>query len=346
MSVREAIRLSLPGGITYGKKKSYDFALMGRFDIISHMTSIELFLNQTQEVGPLHVWPMRWTGLSSLQYQVPPNIDQLLFREYDEGDGPEIGRIEVFNPAAISALIPSGWVIGGDLLQVRVFDASEFIAPMQSVLANVSCVERGRWGERRSAIDGGRAPLTVHASGRRYNGQAGLWSIDRGTRQQSVWKRVAMLENRSGSRPTSSLQAVMSEDSESLDIPRTLQKISINSLNSWNGQNAFLIAFDGKPLLLEAFSKEEAFRKTIQSTIRSLSFDIDHLHFIPTTKSEVKEFVESASLGKLITQQRNLASRHFLGGGQDVDTNALTDVNGHLLHVTALNRKHRILQEV
>lgn len=310
------------------------------------MTSIELFLNQTQQVGPLHIWPMRWTGLSSLKYQVPPNITQLLFREYDEGDGPEVGRIEVFNPTALPVLIPSGWVIGGDLLQVRVFDASELIAPMESVLAKVSCVERGRWGQGRSDIDGGRAPLTVHASGRSFNTHTGLWSIDEETRQQSVWKRVATLESRSGSRPTSSLQTVMSEDSESLDIPRTLQKISNNSLNSWNGENAFLIAYEGQPLLLEAFSNEEAFRKTIQSSIRSISFDIDHLDFIPTTKSEVKGFIESASLGKLIAQQRNIANMHFLGGGQGVDTNALTDANGHLLHVTAINRRHRILQEV
>lgn len=310
------------------------------------MTSIELFLNETQKVGPLHVWPMRWTGLSSLQYQVPPNIDQLIFREYDEGNGPEIGRIEVFNPADIPVLIPSGWVVGGDLLQVRVFDASEFIAPLQSVVANVSCVERGRWGEGQSSIDGGRAPISVHASGRRFNAHTGLWSIDGEIRQQYVWKRIETLENRSGSRPTSSLQSVMNEDSESLYIPKTLQKLSNDSLNSRYDQNAFLIAYEGKPLLLEAFSNEEALRKTIQATIRSISFDIDHFHFIATTKSEVREFIENASLGRLIAQRRNFANMHFLGGGKDVDTNALTDANGHLLHVTALNRRHRILQEV
>lgn len=310
------------------------------------MTSIELFLNQTQEVGPLDIWPMRWTGLSPLQYQVPPNIGQLLLREYDEGEGPEIGRIEVFNPTEIPILIPSGWVVGGDLLQVRVFETSEFIAPMKSIIANVSCVEQGRWGEGQTALDGGRAPFTVHAAGRNFNNHSGLWSIDPETRQQSVWKRVSVLENQSGSRPTSSLQQIMSEDSGSLDIPNTLQKVLNDSLNLWNGQNGVLIAFDGKPLLLEAFSNEEALRKTIHSTIRSLSFDIDHLNFIPTTQSEVKAFIEKASLGRLIAKNRNLSNLHFLSGGQDVDTNALTDEKRHLLHVTAINRRHRILQEV
>jgi hypothetical protein len=310
------------------------------------MTSIELYLNQTQQVGPLHIWPMRWTGLSSLKYQVPPKIDQLFFREYDEGDGPEIGRIEVFNPTAVPVLIPGGWVVGGDLLQVRAFNTSELIAPMQSVIANVTCVERGRWGEGKTEVDGGRAPLSVHASGRVFNRNSGLWSIDYESRQQSVWKRVARLEERSGSRPTSSLQQIMREDSTSLHISSTLQASSENTLRILNGQNGILIAFEGEPLLLETFSSVKALRTTIQSTIRSVSFDIDHLDFEATSKEKVKEFIETAALGKLTATQRGLANIHFLGGVQNVDTNAISDADGGLLHITALNREHRILQEV
>ena len=310
------------------------------------MTSIQLFLNQTQQIGPLHIWPMRWTGLSSLKYQVPPNIDQLFIRECDEGGGHEIGRIEVFNPTAIPVLIPSGWVVGGDLLQVRAFDASELVEPMQSVIAGVSCVEVGRWHEGKTEVDGGRAPLSVHASGRVFNRNSGLWSIDNETRQQSVWKRVATLESRSGSRPTNSLQQIMREDSTSLNIPHSLQSSSKDALRILSGQNGILIAFEGEPLLLETFSNSKALRATIHSTIRSLSFDIDHLDFTATTKEKVQEFVETASLGKLTATQRGLSNMHLLGGGQNVDTNALSDADGRLLHITALNREHRILQEV
>ena len=296
------------------------------------MTSIELYLNQTQQVGPLHIWPMRWTGLSSLKYQVPPKIDQLFFREYDEGDGPEIGRIEVFNPTSVPVLIPGGWVVGGDLLQVRAFNTSELIAPMQSVIG-------------KTEVDGGRAPLSVHASGRLFNRNSGLWSIDYESRQQSVWKRVARLEERSGSRPTSSLQQIMREDSTSQHISSTLQTSSEKTLRILNGQNGILIAFEGEPLLLETFSSVKALRTTIQSTVRSVSFDIDHLDFEATTKEKVKEFIEAAALGKLTATQRGLANMQFLGGGQNVDTNAISDANGGLLHITALNREHRILQE-
>ena len=310
------------------------------------MTSIELYLNETQQVGPLHIWPMRWTGLSSLKYQTPPKIDQLFFREYDEVDGPEIGRIEVFNPTSVPVLIPGGWVVGGDLLQVRTFDSSELVAPMQSVIANVTCVERGRWGEGKTEVDGGRAPLSVHASGRVFNRNSGLWSINLESRQQSVWKRVTRLEERSGSRPTSSLQQIMREDSTSLFVSSTLQTSSDKNLRILNGQNGILIAFEGEPILFETFSSVKGLRNTIQSTIRSVSFDIDHLDFEATTKEKVKDFIELAALGKLTATQRALANMHFLGGCQSIDTNAISDANGQLLHITALNREHRILQEV
>ena len=107
-----------------------------------------------------------------------------------------------------------------------------------------------------------------------------------------------------------------------------------------------MIAFEGEPLLLETFSSVKALRTTIQSTIRSVSFDIDHLRFEATTKEKVKDFIETAALGKLTATQRGIANMHFLGGGQNVDTNAISDANGGLLHITALNREHRILQEV
>lgn len=309
------------------------------------MTSIQLYLNQTQQVGPLHIWPMRWTGLSPLKYQVPPKIDQLFFREYDESGGPEIGRIEVFNPSDVPVLIPAGWVIGGDLLQVRVFNESEFVAPMESIVAKVSCVERGRWGQGKNEVDGGRAPLSVHASGRVFNGNSGLWDMNYSTRQERVWRRVETLENRSGARPTSSLQQIMREDSTTIHITSALQNHSLNELRMVTGQNGIVIAFEGEPLILEAFSSAKALRATIQSTMRSLSFDIDHIKFQPTSKEKVKGFIEEASMGNLSPMQQGISHRPYLGGGANVDTNAIKDSEERLLYVTALNMKHRILQE-
>lgn len=138
----------------------------------------------------------------------------------------------------------------------------------------------------------------------------------------------------------------MREDSTTIHITSALQNHSVNELRLVNGQNGILIAFEGKPLILEAFSSTKALRATIQSTIRSLSFDIDHLFFEPTSKEKVKNFIEEASIGRLSPIQYGLSDSPFLGGGENVDTNAIKDVDGRLLHLTAINMKHRILQEV
>ena len=44
------------------------------------MTSINLFINETQQIGPLHVWPLKVTGVSSHPYAVAPFGDKLTFR--------------------------------------------------------------------------------------------------------------------------------------------------------------------------------------------------------------------------------------------------------------------------
>lgn len=310
------------------------------------MTSLELYINQAQRIGPLEIWPMKLTGLSRVKYQVAPNVDHLFFREFDEGDGPEIGRIEVFNPTSTPSLIPSGWVIGGDLLQVRTFDSSEFVEPLASVVANVSCVEKGRWGEGITEVDGGRAPLSVQAAGRLFNRNSRLWSVDYSLRQQTVWQRVSTIENRNGKRPTNSLKQIMEEDSLTSIISQTVVSETSSSLKLLRGQNAFVATYEGVPLFLECFSSASALRKSASATLQAISLDLDQLEFKESNKELVREFIESSSIDKLTATQRGLTSMHFLSGNENVDTNAITDKHGQLLHITALNRAHRILQEV
>ena len=61
---------------------------------------------------------------------------------------------------------------------------------------------------------------------------------------------------------------------------------------------------------------------------------------------KVKAFIETALLGKSTANQGGLSHVRFFGGSQEIDTNAISDAEGMVLHVTAINRKHRILQEV
>mgnify|MGYP001038876610 CR=1 FL=1 len=310
------------------------------------MTSIKLFIKETQQIGPLHVWPLKVTGVSRHTYSVHPFGDKLIFSEYDDGDGGRVNVIEVHNPTDEDFVIPSGWIVGANLLQVRTFNHSELVKAGESILADVSCVEKGRWGEGQNETDGGRAPLSVIGAGWDYDAERKFWVIDRNSRQSRVWNQVSRQESRSGVRSTSSLQQIMTEDSEQAAVQSRIQQISRNSLKIYDEQNGFLVAVDGEPLLMEVFSDSRNIEKTIQETIRGISFDIAHLDFEPALDGDVRRFVEETNLGGLNPIQIDDWASQFAGGNHGVDTKATKDRHGLLIHSISLNRRHRILMEV
>ena len=310
------------------------------------MTSIKLFIKETQQIGPIHVWPLKVTGVSSHLYSVPPFGDKLIFSEYDDGDGGRVNVIEVHNPTVEDFMIPSGWIVGANLLQVRTFNHSELVKAGESILADVSCVEKGRWGDGQNETDGGRAPFSVIGAGWDYDAERRLWVIDRNSRQSRVWSQVSRQESRSGVRETSSLQQIMMEDSEHAAVQSQVQQISRDTLKTYDEQNGFLVAVDGEPLLMEVFSDSRNIENTIQETIRAISFDIAHLDFEPALDSDVRRFVEEANLGGLSPTQIDDWASQFAGGNHGVDTRATKDQDGLLIHSISLNRRHRILLEV
>jgi hypothetical protein len=310
------------------------------------MTSIKLFIKETQQIGPIHVWPLKVTGVSSHLYSVPPFGDKLIFSEYDDGDGGRVNVIEVHNPTDEDFMIPSGWIVGANLLQVRTFNHSELVKAGESILADVSCVEKGRWGDGQNETDGGRAPFSVIGAGWDYDAERRLWVIDRNSRQSRVWSQVSRQESRSGVRETSSLQQIMMEDSEHAAVQSQVQQISRDTLKTYDEQNGFLVAVDGEPLLMEVFSDSRNIENTIQETIRAISFDIAHLDFEPALDSDVRRFVEEANLGGLSPTQIDDWASQFAGGNHGVDTRATKDQDGLLIHSISLNRRHRILLEV
>lgn len=310
------------------------------------MTSINLFINETQQIGPLHVWPLKVTGVSSHPYAAAPFGDKLAFSEYDDGDGARVNVIEVHNPTDEDFMIPSGWIVGANLLQVRTFNQSVFVAAGESLLADVSCVEKGRWSAGENDVDGGRAPITVISAGWDYDIERQVWVLDKSSRQARVWNQVSRQESRFGSRETSSLQQIMREDSEVSGIQSHIQQISQESLRTFQNQNGYLIAVDGQPILMEVFSDSRNIRKTLLETVRAISFDIAQLDFEPTLDSDVRKFVEEANLGNLVSIHLDDWANEFAGGSNGVDTKASKDRQGQLLHSISINRRHRLLLEV
>lgn len=310
------------------------------------MTSLEISTQASQQIGPLDVWPLRWTGLSKVNYEVPPAISRLKFSEHDDGDGPRVEWIEVSNPTEDPFIIPSGWIVGADLNQVRTFNHSEHIMPKETILASVSCVEKGRWGVGKNVVDGGRAPFTVNAAGWNFDWNQGLWKLDRESRQSRVWDQVHRQEERSGTRPTHSLEQVMREDSYKENVPRVIQTVSGHVLKSIKGQNGVLVAYEGQPLIMELFSNTESFRKTISQLMRAISFDVEHLEYLPTDRETVERFINEASLNKLQQISDNDWALLLSGGTSGVETRASMDLEERFLQITVMNRRHRVFAGV
>lgn len=310
------------------------------------MTSLEISTQASQQIGPLDVWPLRWTGLSKVNYEVPPAISRLKFSEHDDGDGPRVEWIEVSNPTEDPFIIPSGWIVGADLNQVRTFNHSEHIMPRETILASVSCVEKGRWGVGKNVVDGGRAPFTVNAAGWNFDWNQGMWKLDRESRQSRVWDQVHKQEERSGTRPTNSLEQIMREDSSQEYVPRVIQTVSGHVLKPIKGQNGVLVAYEGQPLIMELFSNTESLRKTLSQLMRAISFDVEHLEYLPTDRETVEQFIKEASLNKLQQISDNDWALLLSGGTSGVETRASMDLEERFLQITVMNRRHRVLAGV
>ena len=137
----------------------------------------------------------------------------------------------------------------------------------------------------------------------------GLWKLDRESRQSRVWDQVHRQEERSGTRPTHSLEQVMREDSSKEYVPRVIQTVS--------GQ-----------------------------LMRAISFDVEHLEYLPTDRETVERFINEASLNKLQQISDNDWAIILSGGTSGVETRASMDLEERFLQITVMNRRHRVLMGV
>jgi hypothetical protein len=306
----------------------------------------DIQIGKAQRIGPLEVWPLRWHGLSEQKYQGPPFTSELGFEEYDTGDGPSVGHISVENLTDTDFIIPSGWVVGADLLQVRSFNSFEYVPAGESVLAEVSCVEKGRWADGSNRVDAGRAPISVVAAGWDYEPARARWVINASERQSRVWTQVSRQESRSGIRPTNSLEQVMREDSVSdMEVSKVQREIQ-SSFTTFDGQNGMLVALDGEPLMIEVYSDEQASRKILRETLRSISFDSVGTSYRALDRPQVQEFIENSEIQGMHMLSEEDWAVLMAGGNERIDTRGAMSMDGRLIQVSAINRNHRILLEV
>ncbi len=307
------------------------------------MTTPAIFALPGTQIGPLDVVPLKWNLGRPHHYLVPPAFAQIRFSERcSDNGGPTVEWIEITNLSDDPFVIPAGWVIGAQLHQVRTIDLTNFLEPRERRLVSVSCVEEGRWCPGQTAVDAGRAPLTVIASGSVFDPAMSIWQINPGVRQQQVWRQVRIQEERSGQRPTHSLEQTMREDVRSELIPRIIRNLTEHALSPLPDQNGVLIAYEGDPILMEFFSLPSALKSTIKQTVQAISFDIEHLDHKPTRPSAIANFISSAGLQRLAKAGSDGSIQRLSGGSCEIDTQAIADDTGNLVHLLSINRNHRV----
>lgn len=310
------------------------------------MTTNELRIGPAKQLGPLQVWPLIWEGLIAHNYKVPPNLDDLIFGEIEDEDGPMVDCIQVENPTDDPFIIPSGWIISANLWQDRTLNSMEYIEPHSTVAISVSCVEKARWSQESRSINGGRAPFSVIAAGFEFDPNKGFWNLNRSTRQTRVWAQVTRQETRTGLRPTNSLRQVMEEDSLKSDIQYSVFRELSGNLISHPKQNGFLIALEGQPLVAEFYSNSNSLRSTLRETLIAASFDATSNSKLKISSDEVRRFFLDFQNYKNVEIDSDHWGAMFAGGSQGIDTRVSVNNREEILHLSAINRNHRVLLEV
>ena len=138
----------------------------------------------------------------------------------------------------------------------------------------------------------------------------------------------------------------MREDSSQEYVPRVIQTVSGHVLKPIKGQNGVLVAYEGQPLIMELFSNTESLRKTLSQLMRAISFDVEHLEYLPTDRETAERFINEASLNKLQQISDNDWALLLSGGTSGVETRASMDLEERFLQITVMNRRHRVLAGV
>jgi hypothetical protein len=303
----------------------------------------DILLGRPTQIGPLHITPLMWEDMSRKLYAAPPLSAAIKFTELDDEEGPRVENIYVENFSNEDLFLPSGWVIGGNLLQTRILDYDEFVSAGAAKVVSVSCVERGRWSGGITPLDGGRAPITVSTAGWQFEHQSKRWKMSSSIRQTRVWSQVSRQESRNGRRETNSLMQVMNEDSSRDETIRTLQEDVERSFEPLYGQNGMLVSIAGEPLLMEFYSNEEVAQRIIRETLRSLSFDVEHENFVEPLESRVTDFIARSGISELHFLSDEDWAVLMAGGSDSIETRASVDSENKFVHVNAINHNHRIL---
>ncbi|QAV70748.1 hypothetical protein ESZ53_10055 [Salinibacterium sp. UTAS2018] len=265
-------------------------------------------------------------------------------RTAEREGSPVVGELVLHNSTTRPVVALEGDLLKGGW-QDRMLARSLLLEPFEARVAEVFCVEAGRWGARSTD-----ASAAHEASGRRSalsvrRGDASGGSGERGGSQQSeVWQRISRFENTLGATASSSML-------DHLDRSAPLEARPLD------GQRGVIIGIGGRVIGAELFGNTAGLRSRWQGILAAAALDAQLAPQRRTTAHDARVFTRhlqavtledggDAGLARAVRSQQGR-----LRASGIVQTNAHTNMHTHtsaptasIIHLTAFDDAHPLLE--
>jgi hypothetical protein len=294
----------------------------------------ELHVGRPALFGPLTVFPV-WTGATMASNLVTGDAATIKVAELEPH--PAVGKLVLTNAGFQPALLVEGELLEGGW-QHRVLVNDVVLAAGQSMVADVACVEAGRWqGAGDHVRRSRRGSPSVRAV---LNGNAAR------DREQEVWNRVAAYGATLGHSPSSSYVDHLNR----LESPASVVSELLTEAAHFEplpGQMGAMIGLAKRPLALELYPSPAALGAHLGQLLTSSMLDAvarsvpaepvpghrardfaDHLHNLVLTPRKGNDAGEALAVG--------FDSHHVLARG--------SVLGGRWAHLSVFNRRHPLLK--
>jgi len=238
-------------------------------------------------------------------------------------DGADVQRLSVTNLGSRPALLLEGELLEGGW-QTRALARDLLIAPKDSAVADVACVEHGRWHG-----------VTGHARrARRVSGSVQHRLGRETSRQHEVWDSVARFEQATG--PTASgsyadhLDRLPPEDAAVRVLP---------------GQTGVITGVAGWPVAFELFGSPSAMSAHLPGILDAARLDaLLAGHAEPVPGRRARRLAAALSTLPLESAPVHAGDGHAVAaGGAHLGARGIAAPGGILAHLSALNLRHELI---
>lgn len=248
---------------------------------------------------------------------------------------PTVGELVLTNTSDRPTLLLEGELLEGGW-QNRALNADLLLDANQSQVAQVTCVEQGRWSGVMQQVRRNRlAPGSVRLRLRHSDG----------TRQREVWRQVHRYEPTLGATSTQSLidhldKVAVGRDSAGRRVGRARRsQIPTAPLP---GQVGVIGALSGRPAWLEIFPNPDALADLWATLVDAALLDAHFAANTPCPAQAARDFAVHCGQVRLQAEQPAGAGVGIAGTHGAVNLRGIAARDGALLHAFAVNTDPRL----